>query len=208
MANDQNTLNGKLDTQLRDASDQTWAATEKDDLIAWAIAGLVEDGVFRPLAPASYTQALTAGTYTYALNSAIRLLTGVDRLDADGNELGPMPTGSWRTEGDVLHGSGSIRLSPMLVDAGGTLRYTGYGAYDLTTNYIPDAWVPYILASARAEAYRRMGGDRARFKQWANSNQVQNISVNELLQLISEAESEKRALKPRVWTRPRPARVG
>jgi len=79
------------------------------------------------------------------------------------------------------------------------------------TSYIPDDLVSLVLANARAEAYRRMGADRAAFTNWKARNQKQNISVNELYSLITEAESEALRLQrftPKVWRRPVPGRLG
>jgi len=79
------------------------------------------------------------------------------------------------------------------------------------THLIPDDFVPLVLAKARAEAYRRMGSDRVAFENWQARNQKQNVSINELLGLIQEAESEairqERAIQP-VWRRPVPGRLG
>jgi hypothetical protein len=79
------------------------------------------------------------------------------------------------------------------------------------TQYIPDDLVSLVLANARAEAYRRMGADRAAFANWQAANQRQNVSINELYSLITEAESEAMRTDrsvPRVWRRPVPGRAG
>lgn len=210
MANDAATLNGLLDIQLRDTSDTTWTSAEKDTLIARAVNNLYPRIVI-PLAPATYTQALTAGTYLYALNAAILGLAQIDLIDTASNERGRLDTGTWRVEGDLLAGTAKVRLSPSIVDGiGGTVRYTGYGRYNVSTLPIPDDFVTQVLADARAEAYRRIAGDRVRYKQWQDGEPTQNTSVNELVQLISDAQREAdqwRAIQ-KTWRRPVPARVG
>ena len=210
MANDLPTLRQRLATQLRDETDVTWPTEEKDYLIGLAVRNL-SPRIMRALDPegASCTQALTSADYIYALNTAIIHLARVDWIDSSGNERGPLTPGTWEVMGDPAEGTGKIHVSPTIVEAGGTLRYHAWGRYDTVTNLIPDDHVPLVLAEARHEAYRRIGADRERFKQWINKNQVQNVSLNELLQLVSDARREaddQRAVR-KTWTKPVPARV-
>lgn len=210
MANDAATLLALLRLQLREAVAATWTDAELNTLISRAVNNLFPRIVI-PLAPGTYTQALTASTYLYSINAAIKGISRIDLIDTSSNELGPLDTGSWRVEGDLLAGTAKIRLAPNTVDGiGGTIRYTGYGRYDVTTNYIPDDYVTQVLAAARVEAYRRIAGDRVRFKQWSDSEPSENVSVNELAQFISEAQHEADAWQARqkTWRRPVPARVG
>ena len=85
-----------------------------------------------------------------------------------------------------------------------------YTKYDTTTHLIPDDLVQLVLAYSRAEAYRRLAGDRQRFTAWLSRNQTQNISINEMLQMINEAETEARRLKAerKTWQKPVPGRQG
>ena len=211
MANDLTTLNAKLTTQLRDTGTPlVWASTEKDDLLTWAIAGLWPR-FSRPLDPTTSTVALVANTYFYALPAGVRAISRVDYVDANTIEFGPLNGRSWEIAGDAFYGTGKIHVSPAIVAQLGTLRVNGYGVYDGTTNLIPDILVPLVLAKARAEAYRRMAGNRAKFEEWMSRNQTQNVSVNELLQMINEADNEMQRLEaslPRAVQKPVPGRQG
>lgn len=204
------TLRQRLATQLRDEDDETWPTEEKDFLITLAVGDLAPRNM-RALDPeaAACTQALTSGDYIYALDTSIIHLSRVDWVDSSSNERGPLDVGMWEVMGDPAYGTGKIHVSPGIVESGGTLRYHGYGKYDLTTNLIPDSLVTMVLATARAEAYRRIGADRERFKQWIVKNQTQNVSLNELLQLVADARREaddQRAIR-KTWTKPVPGRV-
>lgn len=199
MANNTATLRGYLQSSLRDTSNETWTTTEMDNAIIRAVRTLAPR-VVRPLDPESYTQALTAGDYFYALDSAIYQLTSVDWVDADSNERGRLKPGTWETVGDVQNGAGKIHVSPYIADYGGTLRYHGYGRYDTTTNYIPDEHINLVLARAEVELYHYLKSDRTRFLNWANTRQDQNVSLNELLQAINAAEQRERELSGKAFT--------
>lgn len=211
MPNDLATLNAKLTTQLRDTgATLVWASTEKDDLLDWAVAGLWPR-FSRPLDPAAATVALVTDTFFYALPTGVRAVSRVDYVDTNAIEFGPLHGKSWEIAGDAFYGTGKLHVSPAIVSQGGSLRLNGYGVYDTATNLIPDILVPLVLAKARAEAYRRIGPDRVKFKEWLAKNQVQNVSVNELLQFINEADNEMQRIEhslPRVWMRPVPGRQG
>lgn len=77
-------------------------------------------------------------------------------------------------------------------------------------NEVLEDHMPFIIAYARVEAYRQLVSDRARFRQWQNQNQTQNISVNELVQMLNDAEGQRdweyAALK--TWQRPTIGRIG
>lgn len=206
MANTLAVLNGLLDIALRDTSDETWTSAEKDSLIEQA----VDDCPLRPLLHGDATQALTSGTYYYALPVAVASVSRIDVADADGNEAGSIPGGLWEVIGDPLTSAAEVHIDPRVVDrwgTGATIRYIGYGRYDTTTNLIPDDFVPFVIAHARAEAYGRMASDRARFRNWETSEQPLNISVNELLTLINDAQLERDRHRVRImrWRKPMPA---
>lgn len=212
MSNDLATLRGKLTTQLRDTDTGTsadvWSQTEKNDLLTYGLAALFPH-LSREIAPSSAQVTLVANTYFYNLPSGVMAVSRVDWIDTDSNELGPLSGGSWEVVGSPVLGTGQLHVSPVIANEGGTLRLTSYGRFDLTANYIPDDFVPLLLAVARAEAYRRMAGSRARFEKWLALNQKQNVTVNELILLINEADSEAEQLRRRirVWQRPVPGRV-
>lgn len=208
MANDLATLKGHLDTQLADTGNTVWGTTEKNNLITWAVAGLWPR-LGRVFDPTSTTVTLVEGTYFYSLPTGAIDVSRIDWKDTGDVERGTLVDGSWELVGDPLMGTGKLHVSPAYADAGGTLRLHAYGRFDTSTNLIPDDYVPLVLAIARAEAYRRVAGDRSRFKIWLARHQGQNTSVNELAQLVGEATREAERLRSqfKTWRRPMPARV-
>lgn len=124
--------------------------------------------------------------------------------------LGTLPGDAWHLYGDPMT-AGDLVLWVMrkFTSADYYLIVHGYGVYDFVDNQIPDDWVPLVLAKARGEAYRRIAGDRARYEQWMASNQTQNMSVNELLGLIDNADRDADRLDrmlPRTVRLPVPGR--
>jgi hypothetical protein len=205
MANDLATLNGLLDIALRDTSDETWTAAEKNQLIEQA----VDDCPHRPLLHDDASIDFVSGAYYHDLPAGVISISRIDIEDTDGNPAGQIGGGLWEVIGDLMTGDAEIFISPRIVDAydGGTGHLIGYGRYDTTTNLIPDEYVAYVLAHATAAAYQRMASDRARFKQWANDEQTLNISVNELVQLVNDAQLERDRERARIrrWKKPVPA---
>lgn len=210
MANNLATLSSKLATQLRDTAHETWNSTEKDDLVTWAVARLYPH-LARRIDPTTTTVTLVTETYFYSAPSGVIEVEQIELVDADDVERGFLNPQAWHTVGDEFS-TLKIRVAPTIVEAyvDGTLRVHGYGRYDTSTNLIPDDFVPLVLAMARVEAYRRMGGDRAQFLQWQASEQNQDMSVGELLSLVNEAEVAEERLWRRYRTqrRPRPGRLG
>lgn len=212
MANDLTTLNGHLDTMLRESTtDNTWTSTEKNNVLGWVMAQL-EDKFVRPLDPTASGNQITlvAETYYYSLPTGCIHVSRVDYATSDGKLRGPLGDGSWEVVGDVKAGTGKLHVAPVYVNGGDELWINGYGKYDLTTNLPLDSMVPLILAMARAELYRRLASDRQLFKTWLARNQDQNVSINELLQMINEADNEVQRLlvqTPRSWKMPVPGRI-
>jgi hypothetical protein len=203
----------RLRTQLADVDDEVWDAGEKDDLLGWAVRRL-NQRLNRPIdvedSEASIT--LVADTYFYALDTSITHVNRVDMLDSDGNELGAVE--GWEILGDLPSGDGKIRVAADIVNQGGSLRLVSFGRYTLPATgasqatAIPDDYVTLVLAMARAEALGRMAVDRAKFRQWQVQNQVQNVSINERIQMVNQAEgvaSDEWALLKR-WQLPVEAR--
>ena len=213
MANDLATLNSHLDTMLREnVADDTWTSTEKNNVLTWAVARL-QSRFARPLDPSAAANQITlaADTYYYSLPSGCKAVSRVDYVGADGTQKGPLANGTWELVGDVYAGSGKLHVSPQVVLDGDELWIHGYGSYDLTTNYPQDYLLPLILAMARAELYRRLVASRENFKEWLARNQTQNISINELIQMVNEADREAKELwatTPKTWQKPVPGRVG
>src|SRR3990170_2940353 len=140
MANTAAVLNGYLTSALKDPSHATWTSSEKDTLILRAVAELYPNVTYA-LAPQSYTQALTSGTYFYSINAIIVKLTRVDWLDSGGVEMGALADGTWEVTGDLEAGTAKIHVAPYIADTAGTLRYNGYGRYNTTSVYIPEDYV-------------------------------------------------------------------
>lgn len=209
MVNNLVTLNAKLTRALRDATYATWTSAELDDILTWTVAELYPR-ISRQIIPESASITLVADTYKYDFPAGIIDVTDVILFDSSGDPVTELGGSSWFIEGDPLAGTADLRVAPAIVDAyaGGSVKLRGYGRYDLTANYPPDDFVPLILSVARQEAYRRVGADRERFKAWLSRNQNQNVSVNELLSLISEADRDAERLKreKRTWVRPVPGR--
>lgn len=197
MANALEDMRARLRTQLADVDDEVWDAGEKDDLLTWAVRRL-NQRLNRPLDPEATEQQITlvADDFFYAIDAGITHVNRVDLIDTNSNEVGEIL--GWEVTGDLVAGTAKLHVAPRIVDQLGTLRITGYGRYTLPSNTasqtsaIPDDYVNLVLAMARGEAFRRMMSDRARFKQWQVHNQVENISINELVQMISNADNNAR----------------
>ena len=205
MANDSATLVALLQTALRDTSDATWTSAEKTALIEQAVDACPP----RPLLHDDASLSLVAGAYYHTLPAGVVSISRIDLEDIDGNERGAIAGGLWEVIGDTLTDAAEVRIDQRIVDRwdGGTAHLIGYGRYDTVTNLIPDEYVPYVIAHARAEAYGRMASDRARFRNWETSEQPLNISVNELVQLVNDAQLERDRHRARImrWRKPMPA---
>lgn len=200
------TLRAQLDTQLRDMDHTVWSQTEKEQLLINSVARLYP----RVARYIIVNVPVIANTYTYLLDTNLRNVHRIDVLDASGEMTHILPNGGWELWGST-GGSEALTLHVArgFAQANTTYRVHGYGRYDISDNGIDDSLVPLVLARARAEAYRRMGADRMKFENWLASNQTQNVSVNEMLQLINEAEREAEFLERQSATikKPVPARV-
>ncbi len=194
MPNDLATLKTKLATQLRDedAADLTWSDAEKGDLVTWAVASLYPRRA-RPMSEPVYP--LDPETEDYPAPTGMREVARVELAKVATNHWQyDLPGDAWYLYGDPMSDNLTLWVGRYYTSADNYLVLHGYGTYDLSSNLIPDEWVPLVLARARAEAYRRIAGDRARFEQWLASNQTQNMSINELLNLIQDADREAERL--------------
>ena len=205
MPNDLATLNGYLDTQLRDTTDTTWSSAEKNNLLTWSTARLYPRVARRVL---EYIT-LTDDTDQYETTDLIDI-DRVDLLDGitDTDELiAVLRGGVWEFWGDGETVGGILFLNRRFAITGKSLRVQGWSSYDLVANPPPDKYVPLILALARAEACRREIARRTQSENWRTLDQTQNISVNELVLMVNEADSEAANLwrQNRVWRRPKPA---
>lgn len=204
MPNNLATLSLQLSIKLRDTDHSVWNSTEKDDLVTWATDMLFQD---RPRAVQEIV-VLADNDDQYTL-ATVQDVFRIDILDSDDKMLMPLPRGTWELWGDSQSPSQTLYVNPRYAKTDWTLRVHGYAPYDLTTNFPPNREVPLILAEAAAEATRRVIHDRARFEQWAHSNQIANISVNELIQMANEFEREAELLRNRlrIIHKPKPGRM-
>lgn len=204
------TLNTKLDTKLGDAADAAWTSDEKDDLIKDAVAALWPR-VSRPLDPDQNAVALTTNVFFYPLPYGVAAVSRADWIADDGFvEHGELDNGLWSVEGDPLSPEGGLlRVDPRIANQGGTLRLYGYGRFDTASNPISQDHVAFVMAHATAAAYRRLVGDRARYTAWLSRNPAKNTSVNELVQMIADADRDvaRERLAHKVWQRPVPGRA-
>jgi hypothetical protein len=192
----------RLRDVLADVDDATWNAGEKDDLLFMAVRRLSKR-LPRPIVPNETAQdiAMVSGTYSYDIPTSITTVIKVLRLDADDTPVGYLTTG-WEVLGDIEAGQGILHVDPRIAAQEGTLRLQGYNRYTLNTlaqelalagaasTTILDDHVPLVLAWAQEGAWRRLLSDRARFRQWQNANQTQNVSINELVQMIGDASRQ------------------
>lgn len=209
-------MRDRLRDQLSDADDETWSGAEKDEILLWSVRRL-NQRLGRPLDPEDTEQNITlvSEDYFYSIDTGITHISRVDYLDSDGYDYGPIGHGSWEVVGDLVAGTAKLHVAPVIVEQGGTLRLVASGRFTLPgqsesqASAIPDDYVPLVLANSRAECYRRLVADRARFEQWQTSNQTQNISVNELIQMVNEADAAARneELTFKRWQKPVPARI-
>lgn len=212
MANDQATLRGYVESALQDTGNATWSDADLDSLVDRAVASLYPRCVkWIPADDSGVDDILVASTYFYSVPSPLISVSRIQLVDPGGDERGDLAPGTWRTTGSFIDGTAKVQISPQVVDAnaGATIRFEGFARYTLTSPYqIPDDYVAYVVAHAKAAAYSWMLSSRARFKQWNTSDQTLNISVNELLGLQTQAEREVEMHKSRIftWRKPMPAR--
>jgi hypothetical protein len=211
VSNDADTLRGYVESALQDESNATWTADQLDTLVVRAVASLAPRVVKWVAADDDdASDTLVESTYFYAAPTGFLNIARIQWVDTNGFERGDLKPGTWRTTGSFVDGTAKVQISPQIVDGavGATIRYEGYARYDLEDNLIPDDYVAYVVAHAKAAAYSWMLSRRARFQSWANADQTLNVSVNELLGLQSQAERERDVERSRIFThrKPMPAR--
>lgn len=218
MANDLETMRQRLRDALFDTDDATWNAGEKDDILYMAVQRLSRR-LPRPVNPADETTdiQLVSSVYQYDIPSLYTSITKIMLYNSAYEPSGYLESG-WEVIGDIDAGYGDLNVSPRVVESNvdGYLRLQGYGRYALNTlaedisnagnnsTSILNEHVPVVLAWSQEAAWRRLLSDRARFRQWQNANQTQNVSVNEIVQMISDASrqaDEEWALRRR-WQTP------
>jgi hypothetical protein len=200
-------ITGKLETALTDTSNAVWSSAELNDILTVACARIARDRqrVVRDSID------LVDDQETYTLTN-VYTAQRVDLLDSDGYFVMKIPDGAWEIWGDQATAGQTLFINRRYANSNYSLRVHGYAPYDLVTN-TPTANSTFegaILALARVEALRRIEHERSRYQQWANTNPRGNTSVNELLNMIREAEAEANALRAeiRLIIRPMPGKSG
>lgn len=211
MSNDLGGLVTQLSTQLRDTAFATWGSAELEDLLVWSAAQLWPRHS-RAVDPTDAIITLVALSYFYTIPADIQAVSRLDLVNTSNEDQGNLASNSWEVVGDAGAGTATLRISDLYVDSypGYTVRVNGYAPYDLYDNLPPDLLVPVILARARAEAYHRMVGDREQFKTWISRNQTQNVSINELMQMVTESQREADRLADstqKTWQKPVRGRI-
>ncbi len=214
MSNDLSHLSQELSLALRDTTFSVWDSKECDRFITWAVADLWPK-ISREFDPTLNTITLvpgtSPGTYYYTMPSGMLALSRVDLVDTNSKEMGPLAPGLWEKVGPQ-NGTMKLHIAPVIVDQGGTVRLLGYGRFDTTTNLIPDDYVPLVIAKAQHRALMRLFSNREQFVNWLGSNQVNNVTINEQVQMTREAALDVERLKKesnaKVWMRPVPGRHG
>jgi hypothetical protein len=206
----------ELESALYDSSNETWSTTELDYFLQRAVTRLALRAP-KPVATDATVATITlvSGTYYYSIDSSIIQVDAVMYENSDEDLIGYMKAG-WEISGDLWAGTAKLHVSPTTVEQGGKLYLRGHQKYTLTaaagdqTNAVTVEHVPYIISAARVSAYDQLLSDRARFRQWQNQNQLQNVSINELLQMRAEAEDQRDyewSIVKR-WQRPTIGRIG
>lgn len=204
--NDIEALRSRLAVSLRDADMEVWSEEELTDLLGWATASMyprVARQIALPVYPTDEDQE------DYELPEGIREISRVDVGEvATDRLLFSLPPGTWEIYGDVWMGTAKLFVNRRFTSEGRYLIVHGYGLFNLTASLPPPTLVPYILAKAQAEAISRMLPSRAQFENWMKINQKENVSVNELAQMLNQAEqkAERELSRLKTWRKPKPAR--
>lgn len=182
-------LKPELETALRDTDNEIWSTTELDTILGFALEQV--NRVRRRSVRDTIT--LVADQSEYTLTN-VYTVTRIDLLDSDNKLIRILAPGTWEVWGNNDESGQTIYINPAFAVEPYKIRVHGYGPYDYTTNTPDEHMQAAIMALARAEALRRLAGDRARFRQWAQTNPRGDTSVNELLGTINEADAEAQRL--------------
>ncbi len=218
MANDLATLRTKLATALSDPTYGYWTSAEMDDLVKDAIDNLWPRYAQRTHGRNNYalSNIATMSNLTvpdqswYGIPVSIDEIDHIEMVDSAGAVIDEMPVGTWMAHFAEDGTSDRLQINPAYSNLAYRFRVQGLKRYNLTDALIPNEYIDLVISASRSEAYRRALGDRMRFKQWATTNQIQNVSVTEMLGMIQESErkaDQQRSLNGRVWRRPVSARV-
>lgn len=160
--NDLADLKTKLALALRDTANEVWTAAECGDLLTWAAAMLYP----RLAVPVAVSVASTANAESYDLPAGMREVSAIDLYDSNDKMVMRLMSGTWEIQGDPAVDGATLFINGIYSDGSSSFLVHGYKEYDLVTNLPLVRHAPLILARARAEAYRRALGDRAKFEKW------------------------------------------
>lgn len=182
-------LKDTLERALRDETNDIWNTTELDVILGYA---LEQVNQVRPRQVRD-TITLVADQDTYTLTN-VYSVNRVDLLDSDNKVVRVLAPGTWEVWGDNESAGQTLYINPSFAKTPYQLRVHGYGPYDFTTNTPPTVVQNAIVSLARAEALRRLSNDRARFRQWAQTNPRGDTSVSEAIGMVNEADAEANRL--------------
>lgn len=178
-------LKPELRRAVQDEAESIWDDTELDEILDMA---LMQTNMVRQRSVRD-TISLVDDQDTYSLTNVYTVVR-IDLLDEDNKLIRVLSAGTWEVWGDNASSGQTIYINPRFAHEPYKIRVHGYGPYDYTTNEPDQTVQAALLALARAEALRRLASDRSRYRQWATSNPRSDTSVNELLQIINEADAE------------------
>lgn len=182
-------LKDTLERALRDETNEIWTTTELDVILGYA---LEQVNQVRPRQVRD-TITLVANQDTYTLTN-VYSVNRVDLLDSDNKVVRVLAPGTWEVWGDNESAGQTLYINPSFAKTPYQLRVHGYGPYDFTTNTPPTVVQNAIVSLARAEALRRLSNDRARFRQWAQTNPRGDTSTSEAIGMVNEADAEANRL--------------
>jgi hypothetical protein len=198
-------LRPRLALSLRDPDMEVWESDELDDILSRAVTALYPR-VARPMS--ATIGSLTDTDPEYDVPTGMLEISRIDLLGPSNEMLMEMPRGTWETRGDPYGDDFVVYLNTSYLSSVYTLSVHGYGTYDLSSNFPPEQYINFIMAAARLDAVRVMLPKRASFEKWLTLNQKENVSVNELAQIMAQAEGEMERERSRMktWRRPLPGR--
>jgi hypothetical protein len=186
------TLRGKLNNEIgvvTDADAAPWSVAARNQAISDGYAALWRAGVWRPV---KQDIATVTDQWVYALTS-IRRLDRLEVLDSSSRVID-------RARGvvepdDLTNETYQVRLLAPLSSAF-TLRVRGYTAYvsvfanDTANDDLPAEHNRIPLLKAKAILYRTALGSYARYGERQAASPLMNLTVDQILGIISAAERE------------------
>lgn len=183
------TLRGYLNDELAVADDSEtspFSKTLRNRAISQGYAALWRSKVWKPV---QVDVAVTDGSVFYTV-SGMRRLGAAYRLGSDGLPLEKVPA--------LLEerGASNYVLTIAAMDAGDTIRLEGWTAYastfasDSSSDDLPDELNRLPLLKAKAICYRKVLSDFARYGTRQIAPPEMNVTVDQIVGIISAAERE------------------